>query len=202
MAKVKELGIIISANPYRMRRTEDYIRDYGPEAEKFMQPAKTWLDNGLTVVGQFEGYQGIGIQMLLYITRDVSGKKVLPDQALDRVTVLKLWTTWAPKYLMKEKEIGTLEVGKLADLSVLDKDFFTIPVQEILKIKPQMTVVGGKYRALQGDFAKSLEQVPSDISSRKAIILGIAQEDCKLVDSGAGGRGQTGGQVPDGKFSP
>ncbi len=160
MAKVKELGIIVSANPSRMRRTEDYIRDYGPEAEKFIQPAKAWLDAGITVVGQFEGYRGIGVQLLLYITRDVFGKKVLPDQALDRVTVLKMWTTWAPLYLMKEDKIGTLEVGKLADYTVLDKDYFTIPVQEILKIKPQMTVLDGKIRALQGGLARSIGMEP------------------------------------------
>ncbi len=160
IAKVKELGIIVSANPSRMRRTEDYVRDYGPEAEKFIQPVKSWLDAGVRVVGQFEGYRGIGIQMLLYITRDVFGKKVLPEQALDRVTTLKLWTTWAPYYLEKEKEIGTLEVGKLADYTVLDKDYFTIPVPEILNIKPQMTVMDGKVRALQGDFARTLGMEP------------------------------------------
>ncbi|MBI3933354.1 MAG: hypothetical protein HY316_01595, partial [Acidobacteria bacterium] len=93
MAKVKELGIIVSANPSRMARVDDYIRDYGPGVEKFIQPAKTWLDAGITVVGQFEGYRGIGRQMKLYIDREVNGRKVLPDQALDRVVVLKMWTT-------------------------------------------------------------------------------------------------------------
>jgi predicted amidohydrolase YtcJ len=84
----------------------------------------------------------------------------LPEQALDRVTVLKMWTTWAPHYFLKEKDMGTLEVGKMADFTVLDKDFFTIPVPEILKIRPQMTVVGGKIRALQSDFAKALGMEP------------------------------------------
>jgi cytosine/adenosine deaminase-related metal-dependent hydrolase len=95
--------------------------------------------------------------MLNYITREVPtmGRKVLPDQALDRVTVLKLWTTWTPKYMMNDG-IGTLEAGKLADYTVLDKDYFTIPVADIALIKPQMTVMGGKIRALQANFAKDL----------------------------------------------
>jgi imidazolonepropionase-like amidohydrolase len=71
-----------------------------------------------------------------------------------------MWTTWAPIYLIKEKEIGTLEVGKLADFTVLDKDFFTIPVPEILKIRPQMTVLGGKITALQAGFAGTLGMEP------------------------------------------
>ena len=52
------------------------------------------------------------------------------------------------------------ESGKMADFVVLDKDYFTIPVDEILKIKPQMTVVGGKTRYLGQDFARQLGMEP------------------------------------------
>ncbi len=83
----------------------------------------------------------------------------MPDQKLDRVVVLKMWTTWAPKYMMKD-DIGTLEVGKLADFVVLDKDYFTIPLSELQQIVPQMTVVGGKIGYLGADFAKSLGMEP------------------------------------------
>jgi hypothetical protein len=160
IAKIKELGIIVSANPPRLMRTPDYIQDYGPEVEVFMQPVKSWLDQGVNVVGQFEGYRSIGSDLTLYITRDIDGKVVLPDQKLDRVTVLKMWTTWAPRYMLKDNDLGTLEVGKLADFVVLDKDFFTIPVGDIPKIRPQMTVVGGTIRALQADFARAISMEP------------------------------------------
>lgn len=156
MAEIKKLGIIISVNPIRMLREKDYLQDYGPAAEKFMMPVKSWLDEGMDVVGQFEGYRGMGYNFSLLITRNANGKIVLPDQKLDRVTVLKMWTTWAPRYMLKEGKIGTLEAGKLADFVVLDKDYFTIPVEEIPKIKPQMTVMDGKVRYLGSDFAKSL----------------------------------------------
>jgi predicted amidohydrolase YtcJ len=160
IGKIKELGIIVSANPPRLARTPDYIQDYGPEAEAFMQPVKSWLDQGVNVVGQFEGYRSIGTDFNLYITRNVNGRLVLPDQKLDRVTVLKMWTTWAPRYMLKDNDLGTLEVGKLADFVVLDKDFFTVPVEEIPKLRPQMTVVGGTVRALQGDFARTIGMEP------------------------------------------
>jgi cytosine/adenosine deaminase-related metal-dependent hydrolase len=70
-----------------------------------------------------------------------------------------MWTTWAPKYLVKD-DIGTLEVGKLADFVVLDKDFFTIPVEEIPAIRPQMTVVGGKPRYIGQDFGQQTGTEP------------------------------------------
>ena len=39
---------------------------------------------------------------------------------------------------------GSLEVGKLADLAVLSKDYFKVPVEETGEIEAVMTMVGGK----------------------------------------------------------
>ena len=48
-------------------------------------------------------------------------------------------------YLMwKEDDLGTLEVGKLADLVVLDRDYMSIEADDIFNIKPLMTMVGGQ----------------------------------------------------------
>ena len=46
--------------------------------------------------------------------------------------------------LFMEKDLGTLESGKLADLVVLDRDYMTIPVDDIRKIRPVMTMTGGR----------------------------------------------------------
>jgi len=153
MAKVREYGIILNVNPPRLIREKEYIEDYGPAAEAFMMPVKSWLDQGFTVVGHFEG-GAVGNTLNNLITREVNGRVVLPDQRLDRVVVLKLFTTWAPQYMLKEKQLGTLEVGKMADFVALDKDFFTVPVGDIPSIRPQMTVVGGVTRFLREDLAQ------------------------------------------------
>ena len=48
-------------------------------------------------------------------------------------------------YLMhKEHLLGSLEIGKLADLVVLDQDYMTIPVQEIPKLRSVLTMVDGR----------------------------------------------------------
>ena len=44
----------------------------------------------------------------------------------------------------QEKMLGSLEVGKQADLVVLDRDYMTVPAAEIKRIKPTMTMVGGR----------------------------------------------------------
>ena len=46
--------------------------------------------------------------------------------------------------LGQDREIGSLEVGKLADLIVLDRNVFQIPPEEIASTRVLMTVVGGK----------------------------------------------------------
>ncbi|MCY1646704.1 amidohydrolase [Caulobacter sp. SL161] len=66
------------------------------------------------------------------------------DQAVSRAQALKMLTL-APAYaVFREKELGTLEVGKKADVTAFSKDLMTIPPQEILTVDPVLTVVNGK----------------------------------------------------------
>lgn len=72
-----------------------------------------------------------------------------PDQKMTREEALKSYTIWAAYGAFMENEKGTIEVGKLADFTVFDKDIMTIPEDDILNTKVRMTVIGGdiKYRA-------------------------------------------------------
>ncbi len=60
------------------------------------------------------------------------------------MTALKMATTWASEYMMAEDTVGTLESGKFADFVVLNRDFFTIPVEEIPDLQVVMTGLGGE----------------------------------------------------------
>ena len=83
-----------------------------------------------------------------------------PDERVGRVTVMKMYTRWAAEYVMKENDLGSLEVGKMADFVVLDKDFFAIPIEQIPQIMPQMTVVGGRIAYLGSGYAGRLGMEP------------------------------------------
>lgn len=74
---------------------------------------------------------------------DVGGNKVL-DQTLTREEALIAHTRSNAYLFFQKKTLGSLEVGKQADLVVLDRDYMTIPVAEIRRIKPTMTMVGGQ----------------------------------------------------------
>ncbi|MBI4442562.1 MAG: amidohydrolase family protein [Acidobacteria bacterium] len=159
MAGLKKYNIILSAAPGYFAESPSFVKDYGPSVVPFLAPIKTWIDNGIRVVGE-SGPGNYGNVWLRYMTREVPGGTFQPDEAVDRVTVLKMWTTWASEYMRKENAIGSLEVGKLADFVVLDKDLFTIPQNDIPKIRPQMTVMGGKVRYLDSEYAGKLGVQP------------------------------------------
>jgi predicted amidohydrolase YtcJ len=67
-----------------------------------------------------------------------------PEQAVSREQALKLFTIWAAHAAFEEKTKGTIEVGKLADLTVLSADIMKIPELEILGTRCLMTVIGGE----------------------------------------------------------
>ena len=66
------------------------------------------------------------------------------DSGLARKQVLRAITMNASYELHQERQTGSLEVGKFADLIVLDRNFFTIPAEQIADIKVLQTVVGGR----------------------------------------------------------
>jgi predicted amidohydrolase YtcJ len=73
-----------------------------------------------------------------------SGEGWHPEQAVSREQALKMFTIWAAYAAFEENVKGSIEVGKLADLTVLSADIMKIPEREILKTRCLMTVVGGE----------------------------------------------------------
>jgi len=76
--------------------------------------------------------------------RGFSGDGWHPEEKVSREDALKMFTIW-PAYVAFEENLrGSLEVGKLADLTVLSADIMKIPELEILKTRCVMTVIGGQ----------------------------------------------------------
>jgi len=69
-----------------------------------------------------------------------------PEQRMTREEAIKGFTIWAAYGAFMEDVLGSIEVGKLADLTVLDKDILTVEPIEILTTKPVYTIVGGAIR--------------------------------------------------------
>ncbi|MCB0000887.1 MAG: amidohydrolase family protein, partial [Anaerolineales bacterium] len=69
---------------------------------------------------------------------------VAPDQALSRAEALHAYTQAGTWLTREEKLKGSIAIGKLADLAVLDRDYFTIPEEEIKEINAVLTIAGGE----------------------------------------------------------
>jgi predicted amidohydrolase YtcJ len=74
---------------------------------------------------------------------NLAGQKILGEQNLTRQETLWLATA-ANKWFIWEDDIGSIEVGNRADLAVLDKDYFTVPDEDLKRLRSVLTVVGGK----------------------------------------------------------
>jgi len=73
-----------------------------------------------------------------------SGEGWHPEEAVSREQALKMFTIWPAFAAFEENLRGSIEVGKLADLTVLSADIMKIPEMEILKTRCVMTVIGGE----------------------------------------------------------
>jgi predicted amidohydrolase YtcJ len=75
--------------------------------------------------------------------KNLAGQQILGDQNLTRQETLWLATA-ANKWFIEEDDLGSIEAGNHADIAVLDRDFFSIPEEDIIRTRSLLTVVGGK----------------------------------------------------------
>lgn len=74
---------------------------------------------------------------------DIAGNRAL-DQTLTREEALIAHTRNNAWLFFQEDHLGSLEAGKYADLVVLDRDYLSVPADEIFWIRPTLTMVGGR----------------------------------------------------------
>jgi hypothetical protein len=75
--------------------------------------------------------------------RNLKGDLINEGQTLTRAEVLWLATA-ANKWFIGEDDLGSIEVGNHADVAVLDRDYFTVPDEDIKHVRSVLTIVGGK----------------------------------------------------------
>jgi predicted amidohydrolase YtcJ len=155
--RAKKLGVAFDVQPAWLHFDGPALKDvFGPERIKHFLPLRSLMDAGLVVGGgsdhmiRFDPrlatnpYQPF-FSMWMAITRKMTDGNVLnPEQRISRFEALKMWT-WNNAYIMfAEKQVGSIEPGKLADMAVISKDFATCPEDEIKDIEAVKTIVGGK----------------------------------------------------------
>jgi predicted amidohydrolase YtcJ len=142
LTRLKNMGCGVQMAAFRWVTSSDPKVIVGP-------PFRTIVDHGIQV-----GIHGDGVHIaplnpwphIYFAVTGVNsfGAKVNGDQQLTRQEALRLFTRGNSWFLRMEDKIGSLEPGKLADLVVLDRDYFTVPDVQIKQIKSLLTIVDGK----------------------------------------------------------
>ena len=112
---------------------------------------QSFLKNGCIIAGGSDAPVERGEPMIEFYAavarksiKGESGEGWHPEQAVSREDALKMFTIWPAYAAFQEKDKGSIEVGKLADFTVLSRDIMKIPEAEILETETEMTVIGGE----------------------------------------------------------
>ena len=107
--------------------------------------------------------------------RDASGRVVNAGQQITRMEALRIYTTGGAWHTFDEEELGSIEVGKLADPVVLSDHYLSVPDQEIRTLSSVLTLVSGVIVHSAAEFAPSKPRKPKNLR-----LVGLAPTEVSL----------------------
>lgn len=146
--RMKEQNVVPTPNPAFLYEYGDgYIVNYGDRAYQ-MFPLKDYMNEGVTAaitsdspVTDFSPMRG----MHSAITRtSQSGQVVGEHQRISIIEAIRMYTINAAYASFEERIKGSLEVGKLADLVILDRSLLKTKVDDLIDVKVDCTIIGGQ----------------------------------------------------------
>jgi predicted amidohydrolase YtcJ len=151
LERMKRLGVILELqNIFMWDKAENVERNLGAAVANRAVPTRMAIDIlGINNVSSGSDFQtnimNPWVNLYVAVTRkDPRGHVYGADQAVTREEALRLYTVSGAYTSFEEKTKGPIETGKLADMVVLDRDYFTVPAEQIKDIQPAMTIVGGE----------------------------------------------------------
>jgi len=137
--RVKELGIVVVQNPSHLT-VENLNPDLRGIFENLkVQPLRSLLTAGIPVALGSDGPTNPYLNIML-----ASLDPNRPSEAITREQAVIAYTLTSAYAEFAEKDKGSLEPGKLADLAVLSQDIFTVDASDLPKTESLLTMVGGK----------------------------------------------------------
>jgi predicted amidohydrolase YtcJ len=147
LARMQRLGIYAAVHPWAVINGGINRRVFGDEALD-MAPLATLQRSGVTWGIGSDGSRANQIRPFTTLWWAVTGKMVggakVLRQTIGREDALIAHTRKNAYFIFQEDNLGSLQVGKLADLLVLDRDYLTVPADQIKDIRPVLTMVGGR----------------------------------------------------------
>ncbi|MCJ8208371.1 amidohydrolase [Mucilaginibacter sp. RS28] len=157
--RVKALGGGIAIQSRMAYQGEYFTERYGTEAALNTPPVKKMIAEGVPVGGgsdatRVSSYNPWVSMYWLTAGKTVGGLQLYNEQTrLSRETALELYTKGSAWFSSEQQKKGMIKADMLADLTVLDKDYFHVTDEEIKSIEAELTIVGGKIVYAKGDFS-------------------------------------------------
>ena len=154
--RAKRLGVTLEYSPYLWFPSainDDIIKAIGPERIERVWPVKEGVDAGALVVAGSDwevvpsANPWIGIETL--VTRRAPenarpGEVYGPAEAITLRQAIDIFTINAARHMGDDKDLGSLDVGKLADFIVLDRNPFRIPITDVHKVVVERVFIDGR----------------------------------------------------------
>ena len=131
---------------------DTYAGNFGPTRAQRLDPFATFKAKGVRWAGTsdygvtpFPARYGIWASVAREPLLGTWGKAVYgTKESVDVRTALKSFTIWAAHQMFLDKKVGSIEVGKYADLAVWDRDLYSVPTEQLKELQCQLTVFNGR----------------------------------------------------------
>lgn len=149
-ARMKSLGLAYNVQQNLYFEAPQLRQIVGDDKARLGPPAKLALDAGLMVAGGTDATRVSPFNTMLALRFQIDGHAVADSVKRDRslqITreqALRMYTANSAWLVRDDDKRGSLEVGKLADLAVLDGDLMRVPTEEIGNIRSVLTIMDGK----------------------------------------------------------
>jgi len=156
--RMRRVGIVADMQPAWLRMDGATLaKHFGEERLRYFQPYRTLFERGVVVGGGSDHMQKIGslrsnnpynpfLAMWPTLVRRPrwTEKPLIPEESITREQAIRFYTINNAYLTFEEKEKGSIESGKLADLVVIDRDILRCPVDEVKDVTVERTYLGGK----------------------------------------------------------
>lgn len=159
LARIKNLGAGIAVQDRLALTAERNLELWGEAKTRQAPPLRTMLDSGLQVGAGTDAFRSANYSPMLSLWWLITGKTVAGSairarsQNVSRAEALRMYTLGSAWLTADEGRKGSIEVGKLADLAVLNGDYLTVPEERIRNLASLLTMVGGRIVYAAGPYA-------------------------------------------------
>jgi len=160
LKRMKALGMGWTVQDAMYFGGEQFQQQNGVDAARRVPPVNTAKRIGVPIGAGTDAHRVASYNPFTALKWFLDGKTVGgvairgPEETPTRADALRFYTIGSAWFSRDEGKRGSLEVGKVADLAVLSKDYISVPVDEIGSIESLLTMVGGKIVFAAGPYAK------------------------------------------------